>query len=111
MSPVRFSLAGKISALFALCVILSSAFAAFLARFDMTSWQVFILSLAPSLALGFWLMNRFLSPVRRILTAVSDGIRSFHDHDYSLRIAAPRRDELGELVGLYNDVGEILHRE
>src|SRR5512145_3042616 len=108
---MRFSLAGKISALFALCVILSAAFAAFLSNFDMTRWQVFILSLAPSLALGMWLLDRFLRPVRSILGAVTDGIRSFHDNDYSVRLGVKRRDELGELVGLYNEVGEILHRE
>ena len=108
---MRFSLAGKISAIFGLCVLLSAAVSAFVSRFDMTWWQAFILSLVPSLALGLWLLDRFLRPVRSVLEAVGNGIRSFHDNDYSVRLGVKRRDELGELVGLYNEVGEILHRE
>jgi len=111
MSSIRFSLAGKVSAIFGLCAILSSGIAAALSRFELSAWQLFALSLAPSLILGFWLLNRFLRPVRGLLQALSDGIRSFHDHDYSVRLAVDRRDELGELVTLYNEVGEILHRE
>ena len=111
MRRIRFSLAGKISAIFGLCAILSTAIAAVLSRFDMTAWQVFVLSLAPSLSLGFWLLNRFLRPARETLQAITDGIRSFHDNDYSVRLTADRRDELGDLVALYNEVGEILHRE
>ncbi len=108
---MRFSLAGKISAIFALCTILSAGVAAALSRYDMTPWQHFILSLAPSIALGLWLLDRFLRPVKSVLQAITDGIRSFHDNDYSVRLAVKRRDELGELVRLYNEVGEILHRE
>src|SRR5262245_8028706 len=111
MPHIRFSLAGKISAIFALCAILSAGIAAGLSRFDLTAWQLFALSLPPSLALGFWLLNRFLRPVRGLLQALTDGIQSFHDNDYSVRLAVDRRDELGELVKLYNEVGEILHRE
>ena len=111
MSPIRFSLAGKVSAIFGLCAILSAGIAAAVSRYDLAAWQVFVLSLGPSLILGFWMLNRFLRPVRGLLQALTDGIRSFHDHDYSVRLVVSRRDELGELVSLYNEVGEILHRE
>jgi nitrogen fixation/metabolism regulation signal transduction histidine kinase len=111
MHPIRFSLAGKVSAIFGVCAILSAGISAALSRFDMTAWQVFALSLLPSLILGFWLLNRFLRPVRGVLQAITDGMRSFHDKDYGVRIAVERRDELGLLVSLYNEVGEILHRE
>jgi len=107
----RFSLAGKISAIFAVCTVLSSGIAAALSRFDLTAWQLFVLSLPPSLVLGFWLLDRFLRPVKELLQALTDGIRSFHDNDYSMRLTVGRRDELGELVELYNKVAEILHEE
>ena len=111
MSSHRFSLAGKISAIFILSAVVMAALAAAASWFDLTPWQVFIISLPPGLALGIWLLNRFLRPVNVVLTSLSDGIRSFHDKDYSVRLAARREDELGELVTLYNEVSEILHEE
>lgn len=111
MRPNRFSLSGKVTAIFGLCAILSSGVAAVLSRFDLTPWELFFLSLLPSLILGLWLLNRFLSPIRGVLGALTDGIRSFHDNDYSVRLAVSRSDELGELLSLYNEVGEILHEE
>ncbi len=109
--PPRRSLAGKIAAIFIVSCAAMAAVAAAATWFDMTPWQVFILSLPPGLAAGLWLLNRLLRPVGVVLSSVSDGIRSFHDRDYSVRIAARRDDELGELVALYNRVGEILHEE
>jgi signal transduction histidine kinase len=79
------------------------------------------LELPPSLAalatllvavpLTAWAVSRLLSPLDRVLRGVADGIRSFRDHDFSVRLAYRRADELGELVRLYNDVGRLLQEE
>ncbi len=111
MLSTRHSLAGRISLVFAVCVVAAVAVASTLTIFSLTGWEVFILTLPVALILGLWLLNRSLRPVRRVLLAVSDGIRSFQDGDFSLRLAGARQDELGELVRLYNSVGEILHQE
>jgi nitrogen fixation/metabolism regulation signal transduction histidine kinase len=111
MRSNRYSLAGKISAIFAVCVAVAAAVASALTVFPLTAWEIFVLTLPPALITGVWLLNRFLAPVSRVLESVSDGIRSFHDNDYTVRIAEWRDDELGDLVKLYNRVGEVLHEE
>jgi nitrogen fixation/metabolism regulation signal transduction histidine kinase len=50
-------------------------------------------------------------PVARLLAAVTDGVRSFRESDFSLRLAAPRETELAELVSLFNGLGEVLRGE
>src|SRR5262249_4254036 len=50
-------------------------------------------------------------PVRRTLQTLTDGVRGFQENDFGLRIANDRGDELGELVALYNRLGDALRRE
>jgi two-component system, NtrC family, nitrogen regulation sensor histidine kinase NtrY len=52
-----------------------------------------------------------LGRIRRILSALEDGVRSFRAADYSLRLAVDRDDELGGLVDVYNDLGHALREE
>jgi len=49
--------------------------------------------------------------MRQVLSALEDGVRSFREADFSLRLAVDRRDELGALVDLYNDLGDALRAE
>src|SRR5262249_7997684 len=47
-----------------------------------------------------------------ILQAVSDGLLSFTEREYSMRLAAPDADEvLGDLVRRFNKLGEALRTE
>ncbi len=74
--------------------------------------MVFLVSLALGLALGWWLLlGRVMTPAMQVLDALRDGVRGFRDHDFSLHLAVNRRDELGELVALYNSVGDVLRDE
>jgi hypothetical protein len=41
----------------------------------------------------------------------SDGVASLRDHDFSVSISHSSNDELGELVGAYNSLGNLLRRE
>lgn len=50
-------------------------------------------------------------PVSRLLAAVADGVRSFREGDFSLRLALPGEPELAELVALFNGLGEVLREE
>ena len=73
---------------------------------------VFLVSLALGLAVGWWLLlGRVMTPAMQVLDALRDGVRGFRDHDFSLHLAVDRRDELGELVALYNEVGDVLREE
>ncbi|HKY31630.1 MAG TPA: ATP-binding protein [Candidatus Polarisedimenticolia bacterium] len=67
--------------------------------------------LAAGLAAGLLLVGRALVPVRRALASLDDGIKSFKDKDFSLRLAAGKQDEIGALLSLYNDIGDSLREQ
>ncbi|MDX1503537.1 MAG: ATP-binding protein [Thermoanaerobaculia bacterium] len=107
----RFSLAGRIAAGFVGILVLSAAAAAASTLLPLDPWTLFLLVLLVTLPLGVWLIGRLLRPLDRVIRGLTDGISSFHDRDFSMRLAYRRGDELGELVDLYNQVGEILLEE
>ncbi len=78
---------------------------------EIEGWLAEIIGLGVALGLVVVLARAFLEPLTRTLLGLSDGIRSFQDRDFSVRLAATRQDELGELVRLYNRVGDILGEE
>ena len=107
----RASLAGRIAALFLLLLVISAALAAAAASLALPAWTSFLLILLAVLPLGAWAIHRMVRPLQVVLQGLSDGISSFRDRDFSVRLAYRRPDELGDLVRLYNAVGEILHEE
>ena len=74
-------------------------------------WAAGLLGFGSGLAAALALARTLLRPLGRTLSALTDGIRSFQDRDFSVRLAAVRDDELGDLLRLYNRVGDILQEE
>jgi len=107
----HFSIAGRVTAVYLVVLVFMVGLAVLLSALAISRWLVFLLVIAVGLPLGGWAVNRTLRPVRRTLQGLSDGIRSFRDRDFSMRLASGRRDELGDLARLYNRVGEILRAE
>lgn len=95
----------------ALDIVFVAALAAVLAWLRLPPWTVFLSALAAGLPLAAWSLSRAWGPVRRTLQAVTDGVGSFQESDFSLRLAVQRDDELGELVTLYNRMGDALRLE
>src|SRR5262249_58073778 len=59
-----------------------------------------------------YLANRMIvGPVRNILVALGDGLLSFSERDYGVRITRQRDDDVGELVARFNRLGEMLKTE
>jgi two-component system nitrogen regulation sensor histidine kinase NtrY len=52
-----------------------------------------------------------VAPVRRTIQAVSDGISSMKDRDFSVSIASPYEPGLKALVASYNSLGSLLREE
>lgn len=108
----RFSLAGRITAgFFALLVVIAGLATALTRLTDLRPAIVFLSILLVGLPLGSIVIGRMLRPLDRVVRGVSDGIRSFRDQDFSVRLAYRRRDELGDLVEHYNEVSRILQEE
>ena len=114
--PYRyFSLAGRITAGFlAITVLVAALSVASLELdrwFELQWWSRILIILVVALPVGAWLVGKLVSPIRRVVQGVSDGIRSLRDRDFGVRLAYRRSDELGDLVGLYNSVTGILQEE
>lgn len=109
MKPFRFATRLRLAFLASLLVVVLSAMVA--AWWFPSPWAVLAAFLGVGLPLGWWLLNRVLAPASRVLQALRDGVRGFHERDFSLQLAVDRRDELGELVELYNAVGDVLREE
>ena len=107
----RTSLAGRLTAALLGVLVLQAGIAAAATRLGLDAWGAFLAALAVGVPLGAWLVARLLRPLERVVRGVSDGIRSFRDRDFSVRLAYRRDDELGDLVRLYNRVGDVLQEE
>lgn len=104
-------LAWRITFYFTLTLLVMGAAAAVTSAYVPDPWIVFAATAVAGLPLGLWLLARLMRPARRALQALTDGVRSFHDRDYTMRLAVSRGDEVGELIGVYNAVGETLQAE
>jgi len=107
----RLGLAGKVVILVFLHVAVTAAGAALALRFTSRPALVLSAGLLAGTALALLSVRHSLATARRTLAALGDGVRSFRDSDFSLRLAAHREDEIGELVGLYNEMGDALRAE
>ena len=70
-----------------------------------------LLTAAIALPFSLWVIRRFMVPVNRMFQALIGGVTSLRDNDFSISIAETRRDEFGELVAMYNELGSILRDE
>lgn len=108
----RFSLAGRVAVVclanvFA-TIALFSIFQSWLGLNLLTSTALTLLVVMPITLISSW---RALRHVNRTIEALTDGVRSFHDRDFSMRIAADPGSEIAELITLYNQVGDLLRDE
>ena len=107
----RISLAGKLFAGFLALLVVMAGVAVGVSALPVSRWTVFLTTLLVGVPLGAWWIARMLRPVAIVVGGLGDGIRSFKDRDFSVRLAYRRHDELGDLVNLYNEVGELLQEE
>jgi two-component system nitrogen regulation sensor histidine kinase NtrY len=108
---MRTSLAGRTAVglgLVALLVAAATAAAEYYFRTPMIAALAGLLASAP---LVLWAATLVSRPWSRVLRAVSDGIVSMRDHDFSVSIRRISDDELGDLVTAYNALGDLLRRE
>lgn len=58
-----------------------------------------------------WSASEINGYVRHAITGLDDGLRAFRDGDFSMRLAAPPRDEVTAVKRLYNDVADLLRAQ
>jgi nitrogen fixation/metabolism regulation signal transduction histidine kinase len=107
----RFSLQGRLALVVGLDVAVAIGLFAALLAAGLPRTLAALLALATSLAVAVLSVALLWRGIGGTLRAVTDGVRSFQENDFSLRLASTRNDELGELVDLYNRMGDVLRIE
>ena len=105
------SLPGRIVASLTLATLVAAAIGA-LAAYGLKSRALgFLAGAVLTLPLTVWLGLRVSRQLTRVLDAVSGGIASLRDRDFSVSIAPRGGHELTRLVSAYNSLGDVLRRE
>jgi two-component system, NtrC family, nitrogen regulation sensor histidine kinase NtrY len=91
---------------------LSGIAAHFLARqFIETEWLAAVLAILAIVPFAAWGGRMVTERWKRMARALTDGITSFRDHDFSISVTRASQDEMGELVSVYNSLGDRLRIE
>lgn len=61
--------------------------------------------------LSWWFGHMVMEPVKRLLRALEGAVASYRDGDFSISIALDRRDELGDLIRVHNELGQTLREQ
>jgi nitrogen fixation/metabolism regulation signal transduction histidine kinase len=107
---MQYSLEGKLALLIAGLMVAAIMLAAALSHWLdslLAGSLAATLLLAPAVLIARW----FMRPIRRTLEAVSDGINSMKDRDFSVSISSSTSLELRALVESYNGLGDLLRVE
>ncbi len=111
MKKSRFSLSGRFAVIAGLDLAVAAGVCGAAAAMGWPPASVFLSGLLAGLPLAAFTLARAFRPVKETLSAVTDGVRSFQENDFGVRIRAEREDELGELVALYNHLGDALRSQ
>jgi two-component system nitrogen regulation sensor histidine kinase NtrY len=108
---MRTSLSGRTVAGLGVVAILVAAVTATAGYYFRAPFIAALAGLLAASPLIVWIATLVTRPWSRVLRAVSDGIVSMRDHDYSVSIRKISDDEIGDLVVAYNALGDLLRRE
>jgi nitrogen fixation/metabolism regulation signal transduction histidine kinase len=106
-----WSLAGRIVLVLCTVAIVVAAAALLLHLYVDSPWlagaAALLVTLPPSILITSRLFNRWSNSIR----AVTDGIGSLSDRDFSVSVTPTGPDEIGDLTAAYNSLGDKLRRE
>jgi nitrogen fixation/metabolism regulation signal transduction histidine kinase len=105
------SLLWQIAAILALAAVVAAALGALAAHWLRSIPLAILVGLVSTVPWVAWLARRLTQPWTRVLDAVSSGIGSLKDRDFSVSITPGGSRELIELVSAYNSLGDLLRRE
>ncbi len=108
---IRTSLAGRTVVGLGLSALAAAAATAVTGYYFHSPLIAGLAGLLAAAPLVIWFATLVTRPWSRVVRAVSDGIVSMRDHDFSVSIRKISNDEIGDLVVAYNALGDLLRRE
>lgn len=76
-----------------------------------THAEAIVICAAVLAPLSWWFAHIVMDPVKRLLRALEGAVASYRDGDFSISIALDRRDELGDLIQVHNELGQTLREQ
>src|SRR6185437_13168302 len=107
----HLSLRWKFAATIALAAAVAAALAALATHWLRSVPLGFLTGLLITAPWVAWLAMRVTGPWTHVLDAVSSGIGSLRDRDFSVSITPSGSREIVQLVTAYNSLGDLLRRE
>ena len=107
----RTSVEGKIFGVVLIAVVVGTAIPFLLQKWGANPLLAWSGGLLIALVSALALVRPVTRNLNRGLNSLEGGLLNFRDGDFSISLALDRKDQLGELAALYNEVGEILRRE
>lgn len=104
----RFSLAGKLSGLGAIAIVVGVAVAIAIDRAFGLPWLALVGGAAAGMATWVWLIARVIGPVLALFRAMGGTVSSYRDGDFSFALRWDGDDELADLVSAHNELGSAL---
>jgi nitrogen fixation/metabolism regulation signal transduction histidine kinase len=108
---VHFSTAGRLSLVLSVLLMLIAALGAGLGHLLEPWWLAWLLPMLVALPLLWFAIHRIVGPAVAVIRALTDSAESFRDKDFSVSVAADRRDELGKLITAHNRLGSVFRLE
>jgi two-component system nitrogen regulation sensor histidine kinase NtrY len=108
---MRFSLEGKFAAWITLIALMAAGLCT--ALFAWTDSMIVAAALTAAVVIpsGMLFARKLMHPINATIAAVSDGIVSMKDRDFSVSITPSPHREVQQLVQSYNGLGELLRNE
>ena len=107
---LRLSLWGRVAIALVSAAVAVVVIAVVLDRW-LPPWLAAVTAFILVIPTALWLAERVTRPWSNVVRALTDGVASLRDHDFSVSIGPPRDPELRELVTAYNSLGDLLRRE
>ena len=112
LARLRWSLAGRLALALLAGVVAASLLSVWLARqLPDAPWLAVLLSLLLLALPLLWLARRVVAPMLSLFRALSGTVGSYRDGDFSVGIAWPGRDELGDLVAAHGALADALRAQ
>lgn len=105
------SLAGRVTVIFGVVAIVAISLVLALQYYLASPWLAAGGALFITVPLAAWLAGRAVAGWSQSIRAVTDGISSLKDHDFSISVTAVASDEIGDLTTEYNTLGDRLRRD
>lgn len=111
LSPKRWSLTTRLFLRLLPVLALAAALPWMLAYWLDRGWEVALPSVLVLLAVMWWTLRQALAPLRSLFRALAGSVNSYRDGEYNFGIYWPGEDDVGELVRMHRELGDVLREQ